>query len=156
MKEMADAGCQYVFMEVSSHALAQKRVAGLNFAGGIFSNITHDHLDYHKTFSEYLKAKKLFFDDLPAGSFACINADDRNGKVMVQNTRASVHYYGIRTMAEFKARIMESHMNGTLLNIDDHELWTRFIGEFNAYNLLAVYSTAILLGQDKAGNLTGA
>ncbi len=153
MKEMADAGCQYVFMEVSSHALAQKRVAGLNFAGAIFSNITHDHLDYHKTFSEYLKAKKLFFDDLPAGSFACINADDRNGTVMVQNTRASVHYYGIRTMAEFKARIMESHMNGTLLNIDDHELWTRFIGEFNAYNLLAVYSTAILLGQEKAETL---
>jgi UDP-N-acetylmuramoyl-L-alanyl-D-glutamate--2,6-diaminopimelate ligase len=153
MKEMADAGCQYVFMEVSSHALAQKRVAGLNFAGAIFSNITHDHLDYHKTFSEYLKAKKLFFDDLPAGSFACINADDRNGTVMVQNTRASVHYYGIRTMAEFKARIMESHMNGTLLSIDDHELWTRFIGEFNAYNLLAVYSTAILLGQEKAETL---
>jgi UDP-N-acetylmuramoyl-L-alanyl-D-glutamate--2,6-diaminopimelate ligase len=153
MKEMADAGCEYVFMEVSSHALAQKRVAGLNFAGAVFSNITHDHLDYHKTFSEYLKAKKLFFDNLPSGSFACINADDRNGSIMVQNTRASVHYYGIRTMAEFKARIMESHMNGTLLNIDDHELGTRFIGEFNAYNLLAVYSTAILLGQDKAETL---
>ena len=103
MKEMADAGCEYVFMEVSSHALAQKRVAGLTFAGAIFSNITHDHLDYHKTFNEYLKAKKLFFDNLPAGSFACINADDRNGSVMVQNTRASVHYYGIRSMAEFKA-----------------------------------------------------
>ena len=153
MKEMADAGCEYVFMEVSSHALAQKRVAGLTFAGGIFSNITHDHLDYHITFDEYLKAKKLFFDNLPESSFACINSDDRNGTVMVQNTRASFHYYGIRTMAEFKARIMESHMNGTLLTIDDHELWTRFIGEFNAYNLLAVYSAAILLGQDQEETL---
>ncbi len=153
MKEMADAGCRYVFMEVSSHALAQRRVAGLQFAGAIFSNITHDHLDYHKTFSEYLKAKKLFFDNLPPGSFACINADDRNGTVMVQNTRASVHYYGIRTMAEFKARIMESHLNGTLITMDDHELWTRFIGEFNVYNLLAAYSAAILLGQEKAETL---
>jgi UDP-N-acetylmuramoyl-L-alanyl-D-glutamate--2,6-diaminopimelate ligase len=149
MKDMADAGCSYVFMEVSSHALAQKRVAGLSFAGGIFSNITHDHLDYHLTFDEYLKAKKLFFDNLPAGSFACINADDRNGKVMVQNTKASVHYYGIRSMAEFKGRIIESHMNGTLLQLDGLEMWTRFIGEFNAYNLLAVYAAAVLLGSKK-------
>jgi len=153
MKEMSDAGCEYVFMEVSSHALAQKRVAGLTFAGGIFSNITHDHLDYHKTFDEYLKAKKLFFDNLQSGTFACINSDDRNGSVMAQNTKASVHYYGIRSMAEFKARIIESHINGTLLSIDNHELWTRFIGEFNAYNLLAVYSTAILLGQDREETL---
>jgi UDP-N-acetylmuramoyl-L-alanyl-D-glutamate--2,6-diaminopimelate ligase len=149
MKDMADRGCQYVFMEVSSHALVQGRIAGLSFAGGIFSNITHDHLDYHKTFDEYLKAKKLFFDGLPQGSFACINSDDRNGRVMVQNTKARVHYYGIRTMADFKGRILESHMNGTLVNFDNHEFWTRFIGEFNIYNLLAVYGAARLLGVDK-------
>lgn len=149
MREMADAGCRYVFMEVSSHSLAQQRVAGLHFAGGIFSNLTHDHLDYHITFDEYLKAKKLFFDNLPAGSFACINSDDRNGKVMVQNTKAEVVTFGIRTMADFKGKILESHLNGTLLNLDNHEIWTRFLGEFNAYNLLAVYSTALMLGMDK-------
>jgi UDP-N-acetylmuramoyl-L-alanyl-D-glutamate--2,6-diaminopimelate ligase len=115
----------------------------------MFSNITHDHLDYHKTFEEYLKAKKLFFDNMPAGSFSLINADDRNGKVMVQNTQSTVSYYGIRSMADFKARIIESHLNGMLLNIDNAEIWTRFIGEFNAYNLLAVYSCARLLGQEK-------
>jgi UDP-N-acetylmuramoyl-L-alanyl-D-glutamate--2,6-diaminopimelate ligase len=149
MKDMADAGCEYVFMEVSSHALVQQRVAGLVFSGGIFSNITHDHLDYHNTFEEYIRAKKLFFDGLPGGSFALINADDRNGKTMVQNTRAYVHYYGIRSMADFKGRITESHFNGMLLNFDNTEMWTRFIGEFNAYNLLAVYATARLLGQEK-------
>jgi UDP-N-acetylmuramoyl-L-alanyl-D-glutamate--2,6-diaminopimelate ligase len=149
MREMADAGCSYVFMEVSSHSLAQQRVAGLRFAGGIFSNLTHDHLDYHNTFDEYLKAKKMFFDNLPAGSFACINADDRNGKVMVQNTKATVVTYGIRTMADFKGKILESHLNGTLLNLDNHEIWTRFLGEFNAYNLLAVYSAAMMLGMNK-------
>ena len=149
MKDMADKGCQYVFMEVSSHALIQQRIAGLNFAGGLFTNITHDHLDYHKTFDEYLKAKKLFFDDLSAGTFACINADDRNGKIMVQNTKSNVYYYGLRSMADFKGRIMENHLDGTLVNFDNQELWTRFIGEFNAYNLLAVYAAARLLGQDK-------
>lgn len=149
MREMADAGCRFVFMEVSSHSLAQKRVAGLHFAGGIFSNLTHDHLDYHKTFDAYLKAKKLFFDELPAGSFACINADDRNGRVMVQNTKAEVVTYGIRTMADFKGKILESHLNGTLLNVDNREIWTRFLGEFNAYNLLAVYTTAVMLGLDR-------
>lgn len=149
LREMADAGCEYAFMEVSSHALAQQRVAGLVFAGGIFSNITHDHLDYHKTFEEYIRAKKLFFDNLPAGSFALINSDDRNAKVMVQNTKASVKYFGVRTMAEFKARIIESHADGMLLNLDGSEVWTRFLGAFNASNLLAVYGTARLLGQTK-------
>ena len=149
LKEMVDAGCQYAFMEVSSHALAQQRVAGLEFAGGIFSNITHDHLDYHKTFDEYIRAKKLFFDNLPAGSFALINNDDRNGRVMVQNTKARVKYYGVKSMAEFNVRIIESHINGMLLKIDQTEVWTRFLGNFNASNLLAVYATARLLGQSK-------
>ncbi|MBN1416767.1 MAG: UDP-N-acetylmuramoyl-L-alanyl-D-glutamate--2,6-diaminopimelate ligase [Bacteroidales bacterium] len=149
LKEMVDDGCQYAFMEVSSHALAQQRVAGLEFAGGIFSNITHDHLDYHKTFDEYIRAKKLFFDNLPGGSFAIINNDDRNGKIMVQNTRARVKYFGVKSMAEYKARIIESHVDGMLLNIDQTEVWTRFIGAFNASNLLAVYATARQLGQSK-------
>ena len=149
MKDMADSGCEYVFMEVSSHALVQQRVAGLAFAGGIFSNITHDHLDYHKTFEEYIRAKKLFFDHMPADSFSLINADDRNGRVMVQNTRSAVSTFGIHAMADFKGRIIESHFNGMLLNIDNTELWTRFIGEFNASNLLAVYACARLLGQKK-------
>jgi UDP-N-acetylmuramoyl-L-alanyl-D-glutamate--2,6-diaminopimelate ligase len=138
-----------VFMEVSSHALAQQRVAGLEFAIGIFSNITHDHLDYHKTFDEYIRAKKMFFDNLPSGSFALINSDDRNGKVMVQNTKAAVKYYGVKSMAEFKARIIESHADGMLLNIDGSEVWSCFLGAFNASNLLAVYATARLLGQAK-------
>jgi UDP-N-acetylmuramoyl-L-alanyl-D-glutamate--2,6-diaminopimelate ligase len=149
MKDMVDAGCEYVFMEVSSHALVQERVAGLYFAGGIFSNITHDHLDYHRSFEEYIKAKKLFFDNLPAESFSLINADDRNGRIMVQNTKSRVSYFGIRSMADFKGRILESQVTGMLLNIDNTELWTRFIGEFNASNLLAVYACARLLGQDR-------
>lgn len=149
LNDMVEAGCHYAFMEVSSHSLAQQRVAGLKYAGGIFSNITHDHLDYHKTFDEYIRAKKVFFDNMPAGSFSLINADDRNGKVMVQNTRSSVYYYGLHSMADYKAKIIESHFNGTLLNIDNTEIWTKFLGEFNAYNLLAVYSCARLLGQNK-------
>jgi UDP-N-acetylmuramoyl-L-alanyl-D-glutamate--2,6-diaminopimelate ligase len=149
LNDMVKAGCEYAFMEVSSHALDQKRVAGLTYAGGIFSNITHDHLDYHKTFDEYIRAKKTFFDHMPAGSFSLINADDKNGQVMVQNTKSSVSYYGLKSMADFKAKIVESHFNGTLLNIDNTEIWTRFIGEFNAYNLLAVYACARLLGQSK-------
>jgi UDP-N-acetylmuramoyl-L-alanyl-D-glutamate--2,6-diaminopimelate ligase len=149
LKEMVDSGCKYAFMEVSSHAIVQERIAGLNFRGGIFTNITHDHLDYHKTFNEYLQAKKSFFDRLPPESFALINSDDRNGKVMIQNTRAIKKFYGIKTMADYKARIIESHFDGMLLNIDQVEVWSKLIGEFNAYNILSVYACARLLNQPK-------
>ncbi len=149
LKEMVDSGCEYAFMEVSSHAVVQERIAGLNFSGGIFTNITHDHLDYHKTFKEYLQAKKSFFDRLAPESFALINSDDRNAKVMIQNTRAVRKFYGIKTMADFKAKIIESHFDGMLLNIDQVEVWSKLIGEFNAYNLLSVYACARLLNQPK-------
>ena len=145
LKKMVDAGCTYAFMEVSSHSIVQERIAGLRFEGAIFSNITHDHLDYHNTFEEYLKAKKKFFDDLPNEAFALINADDRNGKVMVQNTKANVKFYGLKSMADYKAKIIESHFEGMLLNIDQTEVWVKLIGEFNAHNLLAVYAAARLL-----------
>ena len=147
--QMAAHGCEYCFMEVSSHSLAQDRVAGLKFRGGIFSNLTHDHLDYHKTFSEYLRCKKLFFDNMDDGAFALTNIDDRNGEVMVQNTKASIYTYSCKRMADFKCRIVEESMDGMLLEIDGTQLWSRFIGAHNAYNLLAVYATAILLGADK-------
>ena len=124
MREMADAGCEFCFMECSSHAIVQERTRGLDFAGGIFSNITHDHLDYHKTFAEYIRAKKLFFDGLPKGAFALTNADDRNGRVMVQNTAAAVSTYSLREMADFRCRILEMHLDGMLLRIDGQELWT--------------------------------
>lgn len=153
LAEMVDVGCGYCFMEVSSHAVVQERITGLTFAGGIFSNITHDHLDYHKTFEAYIKAKKSFFDQLPANTFALINADDRNGRVMVQNTRAKVKTYALRSMADYKCRIVEHSFDGMLLNIDGVEVWTNFIGEFNAYNLLAVYATAIQLGVEKEETL---
>jgi len=149
MAEMVEAGCEYCFMEVSSHALDQKRVAGLIFAGGIFTNITHDHLDYHKTFKAYIQAKKMFFDDLDKNAFALVNADDKNGLVMLQNTKADKHTFSLRTMADFKGRIMESMFEGMQLDIDGRELWTPFIGDFNAQNLLAVYGTACLLEFDK-------
>ncbi len=149
LKEMVDQGCKYAFMEVSSHAVVQERIAGLSFKGGIFTNITHDHLDYHQTFDEYLKAKKLFFDRLSSDSFALINSDDRNGKIMIQNTAAVKKFYAIKSMADFKARIIESHFDGMLLIIDKSEVWTKYIGEFNAYNLLSVYSCARLLNQAK-------
>ena len=147
--EMAAEGCQYCFMEVSSHAVHQKRIAGIEFAGGIFTNITHDHLDYHKTFAEYIKAKKAFFDGLPKESFAVTNIDDKNGLVMVQNTAAGKITFSNRSVADFKCKVIENHFDGMLLNMDGSEIWTRFVGKFNASNLLAVYTTAIQLGQNK-------
>ena len=149
MAEMVEAGCDYCFMEVSSHSLVQHRTAGLHFVGGIFSNITHDHLDYHKTFAEYIRAKKLFFDGLPAGAFALTNADDRNGMVMVQNTKATVKTYALQSFADFRCRIVETLLDGMLLNLDGTEVWVKFLGKFNAYNLLSVYAAAILLGADR-------
>ena len=145
MRQMVDAGCEYCFMEVSSHAIHQKRIAGLHFKGGIFTNLTHDHLDYHVTFDAYIKAKKLFFDQLPKESFAIVNIDDKNGMVMVQNCKASVKTYSIRAMADFKAKIVESMFEGMQLLINGHEVWTPFIGKFNAQNLLAVFGAAISL-----------
>jgi UDP-N-acetylmuramoyl-L-alanyl-D-glutamate--2,6-diaminopimelate ligase len=147
MSEMVAEGCDYCFMEVSSHAVVQHRIAGLKFIGGIFSNLTHDHLDFHKTFDEYLKAKQGFFNALPAGAFALTNVDDRNGSIMVQNTKAVVKSYSLRSMADFKCKVLESHFDGTMMSINGTELWTHFIGEFNAYNLTAVYASAILLGE---------
>ncbi len=146
MREMVDAGCDYCFMECSSHAIAQERIRGLDFAGGLFSNITHDHLDYHKTFAEYIRAKKRFFDALPREAFALTNADDRNGAVMVQNTAARVSTYSLRSMADFRGRIVEMHPDGMLLRVDGQEVWVSLLGRFNAYNLLAVYGAARLLG----------
>jgi UDP-N-acetylmuramoyl-L-alanyl-D-glutamate--2,6-diaminopimelate ligase len=154
LAEMADAGCEYCFMEVSSHAVHQKRIAGINFAGGIFTNITHDHLDYHKTLAEYIKAKKAFFDGLSNKAFAIINIDDKNGPVMVQNTQARKITFSNRSVADFRCKVIESHFDGMLLNLDGSEIWTRFVGKFNASNLLAVYTTAILLGQKKDEVLT--
>ena len=144
---MADAGCKYVFMEVSSHSIAQKRISGLRYAGGIFTNLTRDHLDYHKTVENYLKAKKKFFDDLPKDSFALTNVDDKNGMVMLQNTKAKTYTYSLRSLCDFKGRILEDHFEGMLLNFNDKELAVQFIGKFNASNLLAVFGAATLLGK---------
>ena len=149
MSDMVDVGCEYCFMEVSSHSIVQGRISGLDFVGGVFSNITHDHLDYHKTFAEYIKAKKLFFDNLPKGSFALVNADDRNGSVMVQNCVSDIYKYSLQNVVDFRCKISEMLFDGMLLSIDSVELWVSFLGRFNAYNLLSVYGTAILLGADK-------
>lgn len=145
---MADEGCQYAFMEVSSHAVAQQRIGGLTFAGGLFTNLTRDHLDYHKTFEAYRDAKKGFFDILPSNAFAIVNADDKNGQFMVQNTRAPVKTYGQRTAADFKARILEESFEGMNLNIDGREVFVQFVGRFNVSNLLAVYGAALMLGHE--------
>lgn len=144
---MADEGCKYAFMEVSSHSVAQKRIGGLKFAGGIFTNLTRDHLDYHKSVENYLKAKKAFFDELPKTAFALTNADDKNGMVMVQNTKAKVATYSLRTMADFKGKVLEDGFEGMLMDINNTEVNVQFIGKFNAYNLLAVYGAANLLGK---------
>jgi len=154
LNEMTEAGCEYCFMEVSSHAVHQQRIAGIDFSGGVFTNITHDHLDYHKTFTEYIKAKKGFFDGLSPSAFAITNVDDKNGMVMLQNTKAKKLTYSMRTMADFRCKVLENHFDGMLLNLDGQEIWTRFVGNFNAANLLAVYSVAIQLGQDKDEVLT--
>ena len=147
LAKMVEAGCEYAFMECSSHAIHQKRIGGLKFAGGLFTNLTRDHLDYHKTFANYRNAKKAFFDALPKDAFAITNADDKNGMIMVQNTKATVKTYSIRTMADFRARILECHFEGMYLEIDGREVGVQFIGKFNVSNLLAVYGAAIMLGK---------
>ena len=149
MREMVDAGCEYCFMECSSHAIVQHRIGGLRFVGGLFTNITHEHLDYHKTFAEYIRAKKSFFDALPKSAFALVNADDRNGEVMLQNTKASRHTLSLQRMADFRAKVIEMMVEGMELRIDNKEVWVQFLGRFNAYNLLTVYGAAVLLGFER-------
>lgn len=147
LAKMVDAGCEYAFMECSSHAIHQHRIGGLRYVGGIFTNLTRDHLDYHKTFENYRNAKKMFFDGLPKEAFAITNADDKNGMIMVQNTKATIKTYSTERMADFRAKILEEHFDGMLLNIDGKEVFVQFIGRFNVSNLLAVYGAAVMLGQ---------
>ena len=154
LADMVADGCDYCFMEVSSHSVVQQRIAGLRFAGGIFTNITHDHLDFHKTFDNYIKAKKGFFDDLDKYAFALTNIDDKNGAIMLQNTFAHKKSYGLHNMADFKAKVVESHFDGMLLQIDGQEVWVKLVGGFNAYNILSVYAAAILLEQETLKVLT--
>jgi UDP-N-acetylmuramoyl-L-alanyl-D-glutamate--2,6-diaminopimelate ligase len=154
LAEMVTQGCEYCFMEVSSHSVVQHRISGLSFTGGVFTNITHDHLDYHGSFKEYIKAKKGFFDALPTTAFALTNVDDKNGNIMLQNTLARKYGYALKTPTDFKAKIIENQFSGLVLNIEGNELWTKLIGVFNAYNLLAIYGVGILLGQDKIELLT--
>ncbi|MBN8720401.1 MAG: UDP-N-acetylmuramoyl-L-alanyl-D-glutamate--2,6-diaminopimelate ligase [Sediminibacterium magnilacihabitans] len=149
LKQMYDEGCTHVFMECSSHAIHQHRITGLQFTGALFSNITHDHLDYHKTFDEYIRVKKSFFDHLPATAFAVSNADDKRGEVMLQNTHAKKYFYSLKTLAAFKGKILENALTGLVMLVNDQEVHFRLIGEFNAYNLLAVYGAAMCLGEDK-------
>lgn len=148
LRRMADAGCTYAFMEVSSHAVHQHRIAGIDFAGGLFTNITHDHLDYHKTFDEYIRVKKMFFDGLPEGAFALTNIDDKRGMVMLQNTDALRFTYSLKAPADVKGKVLENNLSGLVMTVDGHEAHFRMIGTFNAYNLLAVYGAAKLLGED--------
>jgi len=154
LSDMVTQGCEFCFMEVSSHSVVQHRITGLSFTGGVFTNITHDHLDYHGSFKEYIKAKKGFFDALPIGAFALTNVDDKNGNIMLQNTLAHKYGYALKTPTDFKAKIIENQFSGLVLNVDGNELWTKLIGAFNAYNLLAIYGVGILLGQDKIEILT--
>jgi UDP-N-acetylmuramoyl-L-alanyl-D-glutamate--2,6-diaminopimelate ligase len=154
LARMVEEGCSYVFMEVSSHAVAQDRIAGLKFGGAIFTNITHDHLDYHKTFENYIKAKKKFFDDLGGDAFALVNADDKRGMVMLQNTKAAKHTFGIKKLTDFKAKIITNSIEGLELDVDGKSVWFKMIGDFNAYNLLGVYGAAVLLGQEPDEVLT--
>jgi UDP-N-acetylmuramoyl-L-alanyl-D-glutamate--2,6-diaminopimelate ligase len=149
LQDMVKAGCTHAFMETSSHAIDQHRIAGLKYSGAIFTNITHDHLDYHKNFEEYIRVKKSFFDGLPSSAFAVSNADDKRGSVMLQNTNAKKYLYSLKTMADFKGKILENNLTGLVMSIDDQEVHFRLIGEFNAYNLLAVYGSAICLGEEK-------
>ena len=149
LKQMVDEDCTHVFMESSSHAIQQHRITGLQFAGGIFSNITHDHLDYHKTFDEYIRVKKSFFDALPSSAFAISNADDKRGAVMLQNTNAKKYFYSLKTVADFKGKILDNSLSGLMMMVNDVEVHFRLIGEFNAYNILAVYATAICLGEER-------
>ena len=150
LSQMVECGCEYCFMECSSHAIVQRRIYGINFSGALFTNLTHDHLDYHKSFAEYIRAKKLFFDELPKGSFAIVNADDRNGEVMLQNTVAEPLTLSLRRSANFCCKIIEATAEGMLLRIDGTDVWVSFLGRFNAYNLLTVYAAAIKLGFERA------